>query len=243
MFLYVHVHIGTGLLGRVKSIGATPVITEFVTCSGLPVYPLRSFYHSGTGPTGDFFHLPFVKYPEPTVVWVPLAFIDKMSALVAYIRAISFLLVFFSVSLIGMGIAMRNRNQNRAEEFLMATLWVFVPMLVVGMVCGLLTYALPLAPRREYDIRRYCAQLLYLAVDPARVLPEKSANLAELADNRQLARETTSVRLIRQLVAARIKIAQAIDVERMETETDELLEKLNVAEVAGAADSSDEPAV
>jgi hypothetical protein len=105
---------------------------------------------------------------------------------------------------------------------------VQIVCLVVGVVGGLLTYVIPLTPRREREIRSYCAELLLIAVDPAQVPAHNARSIEQYASDPlpdELARQPQG-ELIRQLVLVRARIGQNRDAVRMEQQTDILLERL-----------------
>jgi hypothetical protein len=195
----------------------------------LPMYPLQSFYFRGTGRT-EAEGIPLVAMTRfKTIVGIPLASVDKTSVLVAYARGL-----FAAAALLGFVILMipafmyltGDRIPSDLTTFLRAVLVIFA----VGIVGGLLSYCIPLTSRRERDIRRYCAKLLGVAADPARVTPEASATFAKHVEVHPATRENSRMSSIRELIMARTKIASDTDVADMEKKTDQLLNELRQVE-------------
>jgi hypothetical protein len=216
---------GTDTYGRVKKVSGTPIVTKFAMFQFLPMYPLQSFYFRGTGRT-QAEGIPIVAMTRSkTIVGIPLASVDMTSVLVAYARGL-----FAAAALLGFVFLMipafmyltGDRIPSDLTTFLRAVLGVFA----VGIVGGLLSYCIPLTSRRERDIRRYCAELLGVAADPARVTPEASATFAKQVEDLPTTRENSRTSSIRELITARTKIARATDVADMEKKTDQLLNEL-----------------
>jgi hypothetical protein len=95
-----------------------------------------------------------------------------------------------------------------------------------GTLVGLLTYLIPLTPRRERDIRRYCAELLGVSADPARVSSDTSALIADWLKEPLQSEDTTRTQTIRELISTRLKLSQSKDKNIFEKQTDDLIEQL-----------------
>jgi hypothetical protein len=224
----VHVSAGTDTYGRVKTVSGTSIVTKFAMLQFLPFYPLQSFYFIGTGPT-ERTGVPFLaSWTSVAIRGIPLATVDTTSVAIAYARGVFGALVIVGFMVIVPGIM--HLTGEHLDEFAMIATRALLISFVTGVVGGLLTYALPLTPRREREIRQYCGELLGVAADPARIESEASASLATYVDEQHQSADNSRVQLIRQLIATRAMIAQAIDSDRMETKTDELLERLRDAE-------------
>jgi hypothetical protein len=152
------------------------------------------------------------------------------SVLVGYLRGIFGALVLFGFLLLFMPAFLYligDRGGGFSPGFLR---WVFV-LFSVGVLGGTLSYVVPLTNRREKDIRRYCGEILGIAADPAWVIPETSAQLAEQVATLTPAREPSKAALIRELIKTRANIAQGIERGPMERRTDDLLSQLRLLEM------------
>jgi hypothetical protein len=220
---------GTDTYGRVKKVSGTPIVTKFAMFQFLPMCPLQSFYFRGTG-KNQAEGIPLVAITRSTTfVGIPLASVDKTSVLVAYARGL-----FAPAALLGFVILMipafMYLTGDRIPSDLVAFLRAVLVLFAVGVVGGLLSYCMPLTCRRERDIRRYCAELLGVAADPARVTPEASATFANHLEDHFTTRGNSRMSSIRELIIARTKIARATDVADMEKKTDQLLNELRQVE-------------
>jgi hypothetical protein len=229
------VDIGTDTYGKVKRVGATPIVTKFAMVSGLPLLPLASYYHAGDAPKTRG-GAPFVLGVEiANVVGFRLARVDYLSVAMTYFRALMALLVIFgSISLVfGLLMAIKERPNQTALE--MAC--VVVGCLIVGVVGGLLSYCLPFqVGRRERAIREACGELLGMAADPARVRYDVAeAILAEMggetpsaasATARSRGRPATMRDLVSELVMVRAEIALGSPADSLEVRTDHILEEI-----------------
>jgi hypothetical protein len=226
----ITVSAGTDTYGRVKNVSGTPIVTKFAMLQFLPIYPLRSFYFSRSGPT-EIEGVPLVAGTRSTtIIGIPLASLDIASVLLAYVRGLfgAFVLVGFVVLLIpGFMYLTGEHAGGLPTNFLRGVLALFL----AGALGGLLTYAIPLTTRREKDIRRYCGELLGIAADPARVTSEASAKLAGHVEALSPSGEPSRAALIRELVMTRAKIASSSDIEHIEKRTDELLDQLRHLEL------------
>ncbi len=222
LFRMLTIHGGIDSYGRVKTVCGTPIVTRFVMVHGLPVYPIQSFYFTGQGPT-ETTGIPVIA----NLVWadvkgVPLAALDLTSVVMAYSRAFLAGLTVIGSFVIAIGILYLT-NPKPLDDFQIGAVWVVLICLAVGSVGGLLTYALPVTPRRERDIRRHCGDVLGAAVDPARVPADVSALLVQFAAEQCPSDVVPPFPLILELINTRAKIAQGIDAEEMEAKTDDLL--------------------
>jgi hypothetical protein len=220
---------GTDTYGRVKEVSGTPIVTQFAMLQAFPLYPLRSFYLVRSGPT-EFEGIPLIASAQSTaIVGIPLASVDMTSVLVGYLRGVFGALVLFGFLFLFMPAFMYligDRGGRFSPSFLR---WVVI-LFSAGVLGGALSYLVPLTNRREKDIRRYCGEILGIAADPARVLPETSAQLAEKVATLAPAREPSKAALIRELVQSRANISQDVERGQMERRTDELLGQLRSLE-------------
>ncbi len=225
--------VGTDTYGRVKTVAGTPIVTKFAMLQMVPIYPVQSFYFAGVGPT-RWSGIPFIAGSQSSAIHgIPLAAVDRMSVVVAYARglcAILFLLGFVPL-LIGGIMSISGPPPDRFARIAMV---VCAIIFFIGAIGGLLTYTLARTPAREHAIRHYCAELLGISADPARVPADISARLDQLADERCRCDATTRNRLLLQLIAVRAKIAQDVEIDRMELKTDELLAHLQHADRVAA---------
>lgn len=231
----VTVSAGTDTYGRVKSVCGTPIVTKFAMLQALPLYPLQSFYFVGTG-RSEIVGVPFIASSQSEAIHgISLSHVDTTSVVMAYARGI-----FGALAIIG-SIAMVPIIIHFTGERLDQIAWIatygLLTSLVVGAVGGLLTYAIPLTSRREREIRTFCTVLLGISADPARVPPDIALQLqqrVELCDDLE---DDSRTATIRQLIAVRAKIGQAMDVDQMERKTDELLAVLTTADRNAAHES------
>jgi hypothetical protein len=219
---------GTDTYGRVKTVSGTPIVTKFRMLQGLPLYPLQSFYFVGTGPA-ETTRMPFlVSETYVAIKGIPLATVDRTSVVMAYARGVLGVLAILGFMVIIPGIM--HLMGERLDDLAMIATGALLICFFTGTVGGLITYALPLTPRREREIRQYCAELLGVSADPARVERETSASLTKYVDEHYRLADNPRTHLIRQLIATRAMIAQSTDSDRMEAKTDELLERLKHAD-------------
>jgi hypothetical protein len=223
---------GTDTYGRVKSIGGTSIVTQFAMLQFLPLYPLRSYYASmfkiGQSVTVS---VPFVASLHTRDVYgIPLAQLDQLSVNMAYLRGmcgaltvIGFMVIFPLLAYL---------SGEHLDAFARNMALGLAACFTIGAICGLLTYVLPLTPRREQAIRKYCGELLGICVDPALVPQEFSSAMEEFAAERMVSQSidhdaNPRLEAIRRLISVRSRISQSTDVQQSERETDEILSRLN----------------
>jgi hypothetical protein len=226
----MHVHAGTDTYGRVKAVAGTAIVTKFAMFQSLPVFPLRSYYFISHGPT-ERSGVPFFASSESTsIVGLPLASIDVASVLMAYLRAFfATLVVVGSIPAIMAAVTWLG-GQHMADGMKMLGV-ISSCVLGTGIVGGLLTYAIPLASRRDRDIREYCAEILGVSADPACVTREAkvwiSAFLEEHTSEEHLMEtEYSRTEKILELIQTRMEIPGSDNAQALEDRTDDLLERL-----------------
>lgn len=176
------IHAGTDTYGRVKSVAGTPIVTKFAMLQFFPLYPLQSFYYRGAGPSQSA-GIPFFAYTRSVAInGIPLASVDATSVMIAYARGVFAALAVVGFIVILPGILVL--TGERLDPFAMVATVGLLMLLVTGIVGGLLTYLIPLTPPRERRIREYCAELLGVSADPARVPPEMSGLLVSFVNER-----------------------------------------------------------
>jgi len=219
---------GTDTYGRVKSVSGTPIVTKFAMLQFLPVYPLKSFYFIGAGAVQTKGIPLFASTSTSVIKGIPLASVDWTSVLIAYIRSI-----FAAMALLGCVALIplyMNLTGEHLDQLAMMMVQFLLISLAIGVVGGALTYVIPLTPRREYDIRRFCAEQLGISADPARVSPEISEMLLEYLGSQPQTSKNSRQQLIHELICSRAQLAQAKGADHLESLTDKLLNELNHAE-------------
>ena len=218
---------GTDTYGRVKTVGGTPIVTKFAMLQGLPIYPLQSFYFMGTEST-EMSGVPFIASSQTVVIsGIPLARVDRLSVAMAYVRGILAALVV--VGCMSIVPVIMYFTGEHLDEFAKKALRSLIICFIVGVSGGVLTYAVPLNPRRERRIRRYCGEVLGISADPARVFPETAVAIEEYVAQvaSQENHDDSRFVIVQQLISCRSKIAQGIDANAMERQTDEIVDRLN----------------
>src|SRR4051794_39809742 len=82
---FMLVTFGSDTYGRVKTVDSTPIVTKFGMVSAFPVFPLESFYFIRSGESTSE-GIPFLAQVHSTgIKAIPLARVDKLSVLMAYI--------------------------------------------------------------------------------------------------------------------------------------------------------------
>jgi hypothetical protein len=229
------VDIGTDTYGKVKRVGATPIVTKFAMVSGLPLLPLASYYHVGDAPKTRG-GAPFVLGIEiANVVGLRLARVDRLSVAMAYFRALMAVLVLFGSMAVVLGVTLA--MGQRVDDVGMMMGLVLGVFLLVGVTGGLLSYCLPFqVSRRERAIREACGELLGIAADPARVTYEVAEEIGArfggverpgaLAGNRSRGQPASMRDLAADLIRVRAAIALGSPADVLEARTDQLLEEL-----------------
>lgn len=218
---------GTDTYGRVKNVGGTPVVTKFVMLQFLPIYPLQSFYFTGTGST-ETSGVPFIASSQTVVVnGIPLERVDRLSVAMAYFRGI-----FAALAVIGfMSIVpiIMHFTGEHLDAFALIAMRGLIGCFIVGIIGGALTYLIPLTPWRERQIRHYCGEALGICVDPARVSADTAVAIEEYVARvvSQGIPDDSRSACIQQLISSRLNIAQGIDAIAMERQTEEIMDRLN----------------
>jgi hypothetical protein len=222
-------HVGVDTYGKVKSVGGTPIVTKFFMVSAFPVYPLESFYSSRVHKEA-IDGVPFLGHTL-YITGIPLARIDRASVLIAYLRGVcGALMVVGFLGSIFMAIPLLMGPQGMVVDPV-KTLYGALSTLALGIVCGALTYFIPLTSQRERSIRSYCGELLGFCADPARIRPDLAAEMWQEQLHGASPADMTEASLSRlnyllQLIEARCQIAHGQKVRELEQNTDELLERL-----------------
>ena len=227
----VHVTVGTDTYGRVKKVRGTPVVTKFAMLQFLPLYPIQSYYFFGSGRAKKGGVPFFATSHEATVKGIRLSRLDKTSVLIAYLRGIFSLLVVLGFLCFLFVIELHNGKELDVVQW--AIFHVMLTMFIVGTMGGVLTYVVPLVPKRERNIRWCCGELLGIGVDPALVEKQDAEWIDEEAGNSSLSNNVTNQFLSREdclheLISVRVSIAQGLglDAGHLEARTDQLLERL-----------------
>lgn len=227
----ISVHVGSDTYGRVKAVSGVPIVTKFAMFQALPVFPLQSFYRTAADVVVDS-GIPFIGSSQSTeLVGIPLAALDKTSVLLAYVRAFfATLIVAGSVVLIP---GTMHLMGEQLDDFAKNAAIALLGSLAIGICGGALTYIVPLTSRRERDIRQFCAELLGVAADPARVPVEIAQGWLARIEADLDALDHRRKRLIRDLIVTRAMSAQSSDAYSVETRTEELLDELRQLERSG----------
>jgi hypothetical protein len=224
-------HFGSDTYGRVKTVGGTPIVTKFFMANGFPIYPLQSYYFSRSDEVAGS-GIPFLSQYELSITGIPLARIDRTSVIVAYLRGLCGLLTLFGSigALFVLGMLLRG-DQGGVGPAVLEGMYGLTVFLAIGVVCGGLTYLVPLTSRRERRIRLYCGELLGFCADPARIPAELAHAMWEDQLKRAAAANMSESSLSRrnellQLLAARCQIASDQQLAEAECTTDEVLKRL-----------------
>lgn len=221
----VTVAVGTDTFGRVKTVRGTPIVTKFATLQFLPVYPLQSFYYISSGPT-ESIGVPFIGSVQSAgIQGIQLANIDRTSVLIAYIRSVcatAVLLGFLGVLFPGI----MYMTGEHLDDFALILLRYLSAVLIVGIVGGTATYLIPLTTRREHEIRSHCYELLGISIDPARLPINTAKAVLEFANQNHNSLDPRKLRLIRDLIDTRVKLAAGTGDLSDESTTDDILWQL-----------------
>ena len=215
---------GTDTYGRVKTVAGMPIVTKFFMLQLLPIFPLKSFYLIKLD-SAKVAGVPFVASVQSSSIHgFPLARVDKISVVMAYLRAFLALLLVVSVPMLVVAVVSYFTGapgRDTAE-----IVWGALAALVGGSVAGGLTYVLPLTTKRERDIRLGCRELLGAAIDPVRLPADLRQLLAEYVRDTFRASPEPRERLLARLVFVRAKLPHAANPEELEAQTDQLLGEL-----------------
>ena len=220
----VHVTVGSDTYGRVKRVGTTPIVTRFGMISSLPIIPLESFYFIGFGETTSH-GVPFVVHFRSTEVrGIPLARVDKLSVAMAYLRGLIGALAILGFIGTFMAFMMWITGEHFDDLAMLMARSVGL-CFAVGIVAGLLTYALPLTTRREREIRRWCGTIFGISLDP-HVRRDHAQKLASFLDD--VSPEPGGSDPVRELARTRLRIALGEPKVPLEDHTDDLLERIRI---------------
>ncbi|HEY3964726.1 MAG TPA: hypothetical protein VGM05_09270 [Planctomycetaceae bacterium] len=234
----VAVHAGSDTYGNVKKIGDTPIVTKFAMVSAFPLYPLESFYFAGEGnPKG----IPFI-FTSKAIYGLPLARLDSLSVIMAYARgifgALTVMGFFYFIFLYIEWVAINGRPPDGVA---LAMRYVLLVCLSIGVSGGLLTYLVPFRMTdRERQIRLACGEILGICADPAFIREDAALSVAKVVSDLSWADQVDDgpakgisgnprPSLIRRLVITRAKIALGEESESLESQTDDLLHRIQKA--------------
>ncbi len=220
----IHVHAGTDTFGRVKAVAGTAIVTKFAMFQFLPVFPLKSYYFIGKGPTTKYGIPFFASTHEASIVGLPLASLDVASVVMAYLRAVAGAMVIIGFMVMVPG--MMYLTGEPIDDLGMMMIKGLLGSLGIGSVIGWLSYAIPLTSHRDRDIRAF------LRGDPGRlgrsgaVALEARSSIEEAIHDLGLMGDDARTRKIRQLIATRWELAASENAPALEDRTDDLLEQL-----------------
>lgn len=177
---------GTEIYGRVKVVRDTSIVTEFVMLMHLPLFPVKSYYHTGSDATQTIGIPGICGISSTTMQGAPLAKIDRISATMAYFRCVIGVVFAFGLLItLAAGTTYLANSRVEAGPTLMGLAKVSV-VVIGAVVGGIATYLIPTATRREVEIRASCHEVLGIAVDPARLPLETARHLLVLFSETRL---------------------------------------------------------
>jgi hypothetical protein len=234
----ISVTAGTDTYGAVRKVRKTPIVTKFAMLELFPIFPIESYYLSHLGQISHE-GIPLI-YAETSrsIVGYRLARVDRLSAVVTYVRAIG--AAFAVVGSIGLifGIFMSSAERvNAADPVDRYIVLVSGLLLATAILIAVPTYIFTfVVPEREKEIREYCDDALGIAADPARldsfmveefleltIATLAQAGIVEPYDAIRQPITTTAEQKRLLLVFARSKIALGGSREEFEPLTDSLL--------------------
>ena len=229
---------GTDVYGAVRKVGTTPIVTKFAMLQFLPLFPIESYYLSRTG-TQTRTGVPLIfGQSSQSISGLRLASVDRLSACVAYLRALGASITLFAF--IGLMLAIvtsfsgpRNERDPVQRYLLPASLIVLGGGLLIALPTYYFTYVVPV---RDKLIRETCGELLGIDADPACVDADTARELLRMTHD-AMARSgiTEPAKLFRNLVQAnpdqirlllllaRVQIATSGRRDKLEPMTDSLL--------------------
>lgn len=229
---------GTDTYGAVRKVGTTPIVTRFAMLQFIPLIPLESYYLARHGKE-RYSGVPLIfSETSRSIHGLKLARVNRLSVLVAYIRAIGGTLFLFGFTgAFVMFLISFQIEPNPNDEFQRYIVPVSVAIADLGALIAGPTYlATYMVPEREKRIREACAESLGFAADPACCDQETAEKLLNLA-KRALAEcgTTTPSELLRtprlalpeqaraMVILCRAALALKGDPHKLEHVVDELL--------------------
>lgn len=235
---------GTELYGAVRKVDTTPIITKFAMLQFFPLFPVESYYLYRVGPEQrDGVPLIFGTTSK-AIVGLRLARVNRLSATIAYLRAIGAAVGLFGVTGVVMWIALSfSMPMKDGDPIRRYWLPVASTLVVTGIVISMPTYYFTyVVPIRDKSIRRHCGDVLGIAADPAHceletarelfrltrdLLTESGISVPKKVVNDPSLTDADQKRLL--LVLARIMIAIEGRRDALERLTDSLLLQLSEA--------------
>jgi hypothetical protein len=211
---------GTDTFGRVKVVSGTAIVTKFFMFQMLPIFPLKSFYLIRLGKTVTSGIPIIAESNSREIVGIPLASVDITSVIMTYVRAILSAFLIFGV--LGSMIMLIDHEPASRRNLTLT-------VLAIAVVGGAATYLLPLASKREQEIRQRCSEILGLAVDPARISPAANEKIVEHVKNIYTQADQSKRALVCELILTRASIPQSQNRKPLNDRTDELLAQLRKA--------------
>lgn len=229
----VRIAYGTEVYGKVKKVGGTSIVTKFWMLQFLPIYPVQSFYIVGNDKT----RVPFRSEQADNEIQVmPLAYVDRTSATMAYLRAVfTVLLIFGFFAVFGLYPWLTGSRLSSGGKIMTTVCCI---MFLIGSIGGLLTYWFPGIDPRDKKIRLCCGEILGMCIDPLYLPVRSSSDIENQLKDMINAKEIDTSpqtgarnRLLLPLIATRCRLARAINTndstaDALEQKTDELLAQL-----------------
>jgi hypothetical protein len=184
--------VGVDTFGRVKQVGNTPIVTRFFMLSWLPIWPLQSYYRTGEDVVRHE-GVPFLFHSQTVEInGIPLRRIDRLTVVMAYLRAFAAVLTLFgSIAMVPGLMALLGERLDRVAIIM---LQVCLGMLAAGIVLGLGSYAWPFqVSRREFDVRTVSGLVLGHCIDPALVEAVHAQRIMEFIANAALIHRLTEL--------------------------------------------------
>ncbi len=223
-----HVSVGSDTYGRVKKLGATSIVTRFGMVSGLPVFPLESFYLIRLGHLTSK-GIPFIAQVHSRLIeGIPLARLDLLSVVMAYGRGLLGAIVLggFISSFMLFMMWMTGEQFDHVQVIIAKCAGA---CLGLGTIASLGTYLVPFQmTSRERNIRRSCGMILGISADPARVRVDFAKSIESFLSETKA--DPGIPGLFHELALTRVRIALGSPPVALEHHTDDLLKRIEIQE-------------
>lgn len=222
------------VLGRIKSVEGTRVVTMFHALGPFPIRPIQSYFLKMQDP--ELWSVePLLRHDDngdPLQAY-PLRSIDRVSLAMAYARWALGLMLTAIIPLLF--ILIHHLSGDPLPDGGGLATRLLVSALAIGVVGGALSYLFPRVPDRERRIRTHCGECLGMAADPALVWLHWASEIIETLKRRPVTPGTPRrAMLIRDLTVTRARLALADDPRALEERTDRLLDELEVLDRRGS---------